>query len=68
MVNDEVTINSIVNELTEDDRLTEDEKCQSLFSMSYSDEEFPEEKFNDFMGGYCLTLDYSDLLSEMERN
>ena len=36
MVNSEVTVDSIFNELTTDERFTQDEKCQSLFRMSYS--------------------------------
>ncbi len=65
MVNSEVTISSIFNELTTDARFTEDEKCQSLFSMSYSGDEFPIELFNSYAGGYCLTLDYSEVLKIM---
>ena len=65
MVDDEVTVDSIFNELTTDKRLTQDEKCQSLFSMSYSGDEFPIERFNSYDDGYCLTLDYSDVLEIM---
>ena len=65
MVDDEVTVDSIFNELTTDKRFTKDEKCQSLFSMSYSGDEFPIERFNSYDGGYCLTLDYSDVLEIM---
>ena len=65
MVNSEVTVDSIFNELTTDERFTQDEKCQSLFRMSYSGDEFPIERFNAFDEGYCLTLDYSDVLEIM---
>ncbi len=65
MVDSEVTINSIFNELTTDARFTEDEKCQSLFSMSYSGDEFPIELFDSYADGYCLTLDYSEVLKMM---
>jgi hypothetical protein len=65
MVDSEVTVDSIFNELTTDERFTQDEKCQSLFSMSYSGDEFPIERFNAYDDGYCLTLDYSDLLEIM---
>ena len=65
MVDSEVTVDSIFNELTTDERFTQDEKCQSLFRMSYSGDEFPIERFNAYDDGYCLTLDYSDLLEIM---
>ena len=65
MVDSEVTVDSIFNELITDERFTQDEKCQSLFSMSYSGDEFPIERFNAFDDGYCLTLDYSDVLEIM---
>ena len=65
MVDSEVTVDSIFKELTTDERLTQDEKCQLLFSMSYSDDEFPIEGFHAYADGYCLTLDYSDVLEIM---
>ena len=33
--------------------------------MSYSGDEFPIELFNTYAEGYCLTLDYSDILEIM---
>ena len=65
MVDSEVTVDSIFNELPTDEKFTQDEKCQLLFSMSYSGDEFPIELFNTYADGYCLTLDYSDLLEIM---
>ena len=65
MVDNEVTVNSIYNELTNDQRFTEEEKCQSLFAMSYSGDEFPVELLDSYSDGYCLTLDYSDILETM---
>tara|TARA_Y100000590_G_scaffold187562_1_gene213803 strand:- start:3631 stop:5481 length:1851 start_codon:yes stop_codon:yes gene_type:complete len=65
MVNEEVTVDSIYNELITDDRFSKDEKCQSLFGMSYTGDEFPVEFFNAYSDGYCLTLDYSDVLEIM---
>ena len=65
MVDSEVTVDSIFNELIKDERFTQDEKCQLLFSMSYSGDEFPIERFNSYDDGYCLTLDYSDILETM---
>ena len=67
MVGSEVTVNSIFNELTTDERFTRDEKCQSLFGMSYSSDEFPIELFNGYADGYCLTLDYSEFLEIMDQ-
>jgi para-nitrobenzyl esterase len=67
MVGSEVTVNSIFNELTTDERFTRDEKCQSLFGMSYSSDEFPVELFNGYADGYCLTLDYSEFLEIMDQ-
>jgi para-nitrobenzyl esterase len=66
MVNTAVTVNSMVDEMAEDQRLTADEKCQTLFTMAYGGD-FPQEKFDAFNKGYCLTLDYSDILEIMER-
>ena len=65
MVDNEVTVNSIYNELTNDQRFSEEEKCQSLFAMSYSGDEFPVTLFDGYSDGYCLTLDYSDILETM---
>ncbi|GIT33317.1 MAG: hypothetical protein Ct9H300mP3_08480 [Gammaproteobacteria bacterium] len=65
MTDKDVTVNSIINELANDGRLTVEEKCQSLFAMSYSEDEFPIEAFNAYSNGYCLTLDYSDILETM---
>ena len=67
MVGSEVTVHSIFNELTTDERFTTDEKCQSLFGMSYSSDEFPIELFNGYADGYCLTLDYSEFLEIMDQ-
>jgi len=67
MVGSEVTVNSIFNELTTDERFTIDEKCQSLFGMSYSSDEFPIELFNGYADGYCQTLDYSEFLEIMDQ-
>ena len=66
MVNSEVTIDSIIEDLREDTRMTKDEKCQTLFSLSYGGD-IPEESFSGFEGGYCLSLDYSDILKMIER-
>ena len=33
--------------------------------MSYSGDEFPIELFDSYSDGYCLTLDYSDILETM---
>ena len=65
MVGSEVTVDSIFNELTTDERFTKDEKCQSLFRMSYGSDEFPIELFNGYADGYCSTLDYSEVLETM---
>ena len=65
MVNDEVTVNSIFNDLSSDQRLSEDEKCQTLFVMSQNEDEFPIKLFNSYAEGYCLTLDYSDILESI---
>jgi hypothetical protein len=46
--------------------MTKDEKCQTLFSLSYGGN-IPEKSFNGFEAGYCLSLDYSDILKMIER-
>ena len=56
----------MVDEMAGDQRLTLDEKCQTLFTMAYGGD-FPQEKFDAFNKGYCLTLDYSDILKIMEQ-
>ena len=66
MVNSEVTIDSMIEDLREDTRMTKDEKCQTLFSLSYGGD-IPEKSFNGFEAGYCLSLDYSDILKMIER-
>jgi para-nitrobenzyl esterase len=66
MVNSEVTIDSMIENLREDTRMTKDEKCQTLFSLSYGGD-IPEKSFNGFEAGYCLSLDYSDILKMIER-
>jgi len=33
--------------------------------MSYSGDEFPVELFDGYSDGYCLTLDYSDILETL---
>lgn len=66
MVDNEVTVNSMVDEMLGDQRLTKEEKCQILFTMSYGGD-LPQDEFDAFNNGYCLTLDYSDILNMMER-
>ena len=66
MVNNEVTVNSMVDEMFGDQRLTKEEKCQILFTMSYGGD-LPQKEFDGFDNGYCLPLDYSDILKIMER-
>ena len=65
MVNSEVTIDSMIEDLRKDMRMTKDEKCQTLFSLSYSGD-IPEQSFNGFETGYCLSLDYSEILKMIE--
>ena len=65
MVNSEVTIDSIIEDLRKDNRLSKDEKCQTLFSLNYSGD-IPDRSFNGFEAGYCLSLDYSDILKMIE--
>ena len=65
MVSSEVTIDSIIEDLRKDTRMTKDEKCQTLFSLSYSGD-IPEQSFNGFETGYCLSLDYSEILKMIE--
>ena len=36
-----------------------------FFAMSYSGDEFPVELLDSYSNGYCLTLDYSDILETM---
>ena len=65
MSNDEITKSSIVSNLEKDTRLTLVEKCESLFALTYG-EDLPQETFDGFSDGYCLSLDYSELLKRIE--
>ena len=64
MSNDEITKSSIVSNLEKDTRLTLVEKCESLFALTYGED--LQETFDGFSGGYCLSLDYSELLKRMK--
>ena len=55
----------MIEDLRKDMRMTRDEKCQTLFSLSYSGD-IPEQSFNGFEAGYCLSLDYSEILKMIE--
>jgi para-nitrobenzyl esterase len=65
MSGDEITTSSIVSNLGKDTRLTLVEKCESLFALTYG-EDLPQETFDGFSDGYCLSLDYSELLKRIE--
>ena len=65
MSDDEITTSSIVSNLEKDTRLTLVEKCESLFALTYG-EDLPQETFDGFSDGYCLSLDYSELLKRIE--
>ena len=67
MSNDEYTGENILSKLLNDDRLHMQDKCETLFGISYSDGSgFSEEVFNDFAEGACMNLDYSLLVEEFE--
>ena len=65
MSDDEITTSSIVSNIEKDTRLTLVEKCESLFALTYG-EDLPKETFDGFRDGYCLSLDYSELLKRIE--
>ena len=67
MSKDEYTGENILSKLLIDDRLHMQDKCETLFGISYSDGSgFSEEVFNDFAEGACMNLDYSQLVEEFE--
>ena len=61
MRNDIVSWKSLVQDLTLDTRLTNKEKCEILYGGSNEDDGYPWDAFNEFEGGYCLSLDLSYL-------
>ena len=65
MSDDEITPSSIVSNLEKDTRLSLEEKCESLFALTYG-EDLPQAIFDGFSGGYCLSLDYTELLKRIE--
>ena len=61
MRNDIVSWESLVQDLTLDTRLSNKEKCEILYGGSNEDDGYPWDAFNEFEGGYCLSLDLSYL-------
>ena len=53
--------------MSEDSRLSDQEKCEMLFGLSYGDGNgVSKEVFNSFMGGSCQDRDYSIILDMIE--
>ena len=61
MRNNIVSWESLVQDLTLDTRLSNKEKCEILYGGSNEDDGYPWDAFNEFEGGYCLSLDLSYL-------
>ena len=67
MSNLEYTQDYLLDTLSKDDRLNDQEKCEMLFGLSYGDGNgVTKERFNDFMNGSCQGRDYSSILEMIE--
>jgi hypothetical protein len=67
MSNREYTVDFLLSELIKDERLSIQDKCETLFGISYGDGDGVDEMtFNSFAGGICANTDYSYLIEEFE--
>ena len=63
----EYTVDFLLSELIKDERLSIQDKCETLFGISYGDGNGVDEiTFNSFAGGICANKDYSYLIEEFE--
>ena len=63
----EYTQEYLLDRMSEDSRLSDQEKCEMLFGLSYGDGNgVSKEVFNSFMGGLCQDRDYSIILDMIE--
>ena len=59
--------NYLLSKLSTDVRLNDQEKCETLFGLSYGDGNgVSKKKFNEFMNGSCSDRDYSEILDMIE--
>tara|TARA_Y100000389_G_C17319386_1_gene442216 strand:- start:66 stop:956 length:891 start_codon:yes stop_codon:yes gene_type:complete len=57
----------LLSKLSTDLRLNDQEKCETLFGLSYGDGNgVSKKKFNEFMNGSCSDRDYSEILDMIE--
>lgn len=57
----------LLEKLSKDSRLNDQEKCEMLFGLSYGDGNgVQSDKFNTFMNGSCQGRDYSSILEMIE--
>ena len=60
MSDEEYTVEFLLDKLSNDSRLSDIEKCETLFGISYDDGSgVSENVFNNFLGGICKDLDYA---------
>ena len=60
MSDEEYTVDFLLSGLAKDDRLSDVEKCETLFGISYDDGTGVSDKiFNSFMNGFCSDLNYT---------
>ncbi len=63
----EYSVDYLLNTLQFDSRLNEQQKCETLFGLSYGDGNGISDKdFNTFMNGSCTSRDYSSILDMIE--
>ena len=67
MEDTEYSIDYLLNKLESDPRLDNQQKCETLFGLSYGDGNgVSDEEFNSFMNGSCASRDYSSILDMIE--
>ena len=67
MEDTEYSVEYLLNKLEFDPRLDDQQKCETLFGLSYGDGNgVSNEEFNSFMNGSCAVRDYSSILDMIE--
>ena len=57
------TLSTFFRRLSKDQRLSDIEKCETLFGISYDDGSgVSDNVFNNFLDGFCVDLDYTQTI------
>ena len=63
MSDEEYTVDFLLEGLSKDQRLSDIEKCETLFGISYDDGSgVSDNVFNNFLDGFCVDLDYTQTI------